>query len=185
MTKVYLWLLVWHFPVPKKETLYFFHQRQMGEENIEFITVSGQFITACTCWRIMRAFYKCKKIKPGILCPWIYLMTFLCPLELVIIDEDLLKEANLVSQTGSPLESGFTQLIGPVVVHWRGKLKGGRLDVIYQDYRGVQKVCLAVVVVLLLCSWLASLSHNYLEWRSRQRRQNCLSNVKHLQAKVL
>ena len=44
-------------------------------------------------------------------------MTFLCPLELVIIDEDLLKEANLVSQTSSPLESGFTQLIGPVVVH--------------------------------------------------------------------
>ena len=44
-------------------------------------------------------------------------MTFLCPLELVIIDEDLLKEANLVSQSGSPLESGFTQLIGPVVVH--------------------------------------------------------------------
>lgn len=58
-----------------------------------------------------------KKIKPGILCPWIYLMTFLCPLELVIIDEDLLKEANLVSQSVSPLESGFTQLIGPVVVH--------------------------------------------------------------------
>lgn len=59
-------------------------------------------------------------------------MTFLClaGLELVIIDEDLLKEANLVSLSfGIRIHKTNWTSCGPL----KGKIEGGRLDVIYQE----------------------------------------------------
>ena len=35
MTKVYLWLLVWHFPVPKKRDTIFFFTKDKWEKKIQ------------------------------------------------------------------------------------------------------------------------------------------------------
>lgn len=83
-------------------------------------------------------------------------MTFLClaGLELVIIDEDLLKEANLVSLSfGIRIHKTNWTSCGPL----KGKIEGGRLDVIYQESCFYQKVsCFVVVVLLLMIGFLVT-----------------------------